>query len=181
MRTSYNILNLSYGDLLKSITTVKNPQKIVEIGILDGYSLECFIKNSNKNTLIEAFDLFENFNGNHAYKNELINRFSHFSNVKIDYGNFYELDNIIDNNIDIIHIDIANNGDVFEYAIDKYLPKLSEEGILLLEGGSNERDCVEWMKKFNKPLINPVIQKYSNAGLNINVYGSFPSITIIKK
>ena len=37
MRTSYKNINLSYGDLLDSITLVKNPKKIVEIGILDGY------------------------------------------------------------------------------------------------------------------------------------------------
>ena len=110
MRTSYKNINLSYGDLLDSITLVKNPKKIIEIGILDGYSLECFTKNSNKDTEIYAYDLFEDFNGNHSNKNELISKFSDFSNVKIEYGNFYELNNIIETNIDIIHIDIANNG-----------------------------------------------------------------------
>ena len=104
-----------------------------------------------------------------------------FSNVKIEYGNFYELNNIIETNIDIIHIDIANNGDVFEYAIKNYLPKLCENGILLLEGGSIERDKVEWMSKYNKPLIEPVIQKHIKNNLNIQVIGSFPSITIIRK
>ena len=181
MRTSYNNINLTYGDLLDSITLVKNPQKIVEIGILDGYSLKCFTKNSNKDTQIYAYDLFENFNGNHSNKDEIISNFSKYSNVKIDYGNFYELNNIIDSNIDIIHIDIANNGDVFEYAIQNYLPKLSENGILLLEGGSIERDNVEWMNKYSKPHINPVIQKYLKNNLSIQVIGSFPSITIIRK
>ena len=78
MRTSYNNINLTYGDLLNSITLVKNPKKIVEIGILDGYSLECFTKNSNKDTQIYAYDLFENFNGNHSNKNELIEKFSKY-------------------------------------------------------------------------------------------------------
>ena len=89
--------------------------------------------------------------------------------------------NIIETNIDIIHIDIANNGDVFEYAIKNYLPKLCENGILLLEGGSIERDKVEWMSKYNKPLIEPVIKKHIKNNLNIQVIGSFPSITIIRK
>jgi hypothetical protein len=181
MRTSYNNVNLTYGHLLNSITFVKNPKKIVEIGILDGYSLECFTKNSNKDTQIYAYDLFENFNGNHSNKNDIISNFLNFSNVKIEYGNFYELNNIIENNVDIIHIDIANNGDVFEHAIKHYLPKLSENGILLLEGGSIERDNVEWMNKYNKPLINPVIQKYKKNNFNVEVIGSFPSITIIRK
>ena len=181
MRTSYRNINLTYGDLLDSITIVKNPKKIVEIGILDGYSLECFTKNSSKDTQIYAYDLFEDFNGNHSNQNEVISKFSDFSNVKIEYGNFYELNNIIETNIDIIHIDIANNGDVFEYAIKNYLPKLCENGILLLEGGSIERDKVEWMSKYNKTPIEPVIQKHIKNNLNIQVIGSFPSITIIRK
>ena len=83
MRTSYNNANLSYGDLLNGITMVKNPKTIIEIGILDGYSLECFINSSTKYTQINAYDLFENFNGNHSNKNELIEKFSKYPNVRI--------------------------------------------------------------------------------------------------
>ena len=78
MRTSYRNINLTYGDLLDSITLVKNPKKIVEIGILDGYSLECFTKNSSKDTQIYAYDLFEGFNGNHSNQNEVISKFLDF-------------------------------------------------------------------------------------------------------
>ena len=181
MRTSYNNPDLTYGDFLNGITMIKTPKKIIEIGILDGYSLECFANSSNNNTQINAYDLFEGFNGNHSNKNELIKNFATFKNVKIEHGDFYNLHHNIDYDIDIIHIDIANNGDVFEYAIQNYLPKLAENGILLLEGGSIERDNVEWMSKYNKPKINPVIQKHFNNNINIQVIGSFPSITIIKK
>jgi len=54
-------------------------------------------------------------------------------NVIINYGDFYEVHKDI-SDVDIIHIDIANNGDVFEYAIKNYLPKLSENGIMIMEG-----------------------------------------------
>ena len=148
---------------------------------MDGYSLECFINSSNKDTQINAYDLFEDFNGNHSNKNELMEKFSKYSNVQVECGNFYELNNIVGNNIDIIHIDIANNGDVFEYAMQKYLPKLSENGVMLLEGGSIERDNVEWMNLYNKPKINPVVKKYMDNNLNIQIIGSFPSITVVRK
>ena len=91
----------------------------------------------------------------------------------------YNLHNLIDN-VDILHIDIANNGDVFDYVIHKYLPKMSKNGVILFEGGSIDRDNVEWMNKYNKPKINPIIQKYIEQGYNITIYGSFPSLTIIK-
>ena len=122
-----------------------------------------------------AYDIFDKFNGNHAKKNELVSIFKKYNNVTINYGDFYEVHNII-SDVDIIHIDIANNGDVFEYAINNYLPKLSENGIMIMEGGSVERDNIEWMIKYNKPKIQPVIKKYG-----LNVVGTFPSMTIIKK
>ena len=52
---------------------------------------------------------------------------------------------------------------------------MSENGIMIMEGGSEQRDNVEWMIKYNKPKIQPVIKKYG-----LNVVGTFPSITIIK-
>ena len=178
MRSSYLEKDLNYGDLLGSITNLINPKKIVEIGILDGYSLECFAKNSGKTTDIIAYDLFDDFVGNHSYKDQLDKMFKNSTNVSINKGNFYEVYETI-NDVDIIHIDIANNGDVFEFAIKNYLPKLSAKGILIFEGGSISRDNVEWMHKYNKPLIQPILEKYANL-LNIKTYGEFPSLTVIK-
>lgn len=84
------------------------------------------------------------------------------------------------NSIDIIHIDIANNGDVYEYSIQHYLPKLSSSGIMILEGGSKERDEVDWMNKYNKPKIYPIIEKYSKK-YNIKTFGINPSLSLISK
>lgn len=181
MRTSYSNSELNYGDLLQTITYSIQPKNILEIGILDGYSLTQFISASNQNTLIKTYDLFDEFNGNHADKTILENKFINNQNVSIEYGNFYDLHkDISDNTIDIIHIDIANNGDIFEYAIENYLSKLNINGIMILEGGSIERDNVEWMKKYNKSPIYDVLQKYKET-LEIKVFGKFPSITLIRK
>ena len=179
MRSSYMTKDLNYGDLIGNIVYLLKPKKIVEIGILDGFSLEIFANNSTNETDIKAYDLFDEFIGNHAIKSVLDDKFSKFLNVKINKGNFYELHNLLEDEIDIIHIDIANNGDVIEYAIKNYLPKLSKNGILLFEGGSLERDNVEWMQKYNKTPIHPLLQKYENV-LDISIIGSFPSITLIK-
>lgn len=179
MRTSYSNIDLNYGDLITSISSAINPSKIVEIGILDGYSLEQFINSSNNNTNICAYDLFEDFNGNHSSRQLLEEKFKIYNNVTIEYGDFYKVYELIDN-IDIIHIDIANNGDVFEYAIKHYIPKLSKSGVMILEGGSITRDNVEWMKKYNKPMIHPILEKYKDY-LEIKTFGTFPSLTLIRK
>jgi len=145
----------------------------VEIGILEGFSLEHFRRGSRADTTIQAYDIFQEFNGKHADKDTLEEQFSEYPNVTIEYGDFYTLHEQVEN-VDIIHIDIANNGAVFEYAMQHYLPRLSENGIMLLEGGSQERDNVEWMAKYSKPKIQPVVEKY-----RLKVIGTFPSITVI--
>lgn len=180
MNSSYNNKDIDYGHLIEAVTMSINPKKIVEIGILDGFSLTHFINSTNEAyTNISAYDIFDKFNGNHANESELKERFKSYENVEINYGDFYELHkNMANNSIDIIHIDIANNGEVYEYAIQHYLPKLSSSGIMILEGGSKERDEVDWMNKYNKPKIYPIIEKYSK-NYNIKSFGNKPSLTLI--
>ena len=177
MNSSYNN-KVTFGDVLESIVFAVNPRSIVEVGILDGFSLKCFADSSSKDTVIRAYDIFEEFNGNHADKETLTTSFEGYNNVLINRGDFYKVHSDI-NDIDIIHIDIANNGDVYEYAIKHYLPKLSEKGILIMEGGSMERDNVEWMPKYNKPKIQPIIEEYRNR-CYIKTIGRFPSVTLIR-
>ena len=58
--------------------------------------------------------------------------------------------------------------------------KLTKNGVIIMEGGSSERDNIEWMIKYNKPKILPVINKYKSQ-YDIKTIGNIPSITLIKK
>ena len=114
MNSSYNN-KINFGDIISAITFLKKPQKIVECGILEGYSLSKFIENSSSNTQIVAYDIFDKFNGNHAIKDKIIKQFSPHKNVNIEHCDFYNVFKLHENkSIDILHIDIANNGDVYE-------------------------------------------------------------------
>jgi predicted O-methyltransferase YrrM len=158
------------------------PKTILEIGILDGYSLMNFVKATDPSfTQITAYDIFEKFNGNHSHEERIREMFKNNQHVEIQYGDFYEVHKSINNSeLDLIHIDIANNGDTYAYAIEHYLPKLSARGIMLLEGGSKERDEVAWMTKYNKPKIDPLLAKYQEL-YNIKTIGRLPSLTLITK
>jgi hypothetical protein len=61
-----------------------------------------------------------------------------------------------------------------------YTNKLKDNGIIIMEGGSYDRDNIEWMIKYNKPKIKPVLDRYKDT-FNINTFGIIPSITIITK
>tara|TARA_Y100000817_G_C16786828_1_gene513207 strand:- start:515 stop:1054 length:540 start_codon:yes stop_codon:yes gene_type:complete len=177
MKSSYKN-SICFGDLIANTTFIKQPTNIVEIGILEGYSLQKFADNA-PNANIRAYDIFDKFNGNHAIKTDIIKKFSNYSNISILDGDFYEIyKSLNDNSVDILHIDIANNGDIYEYVFNHYVNKLSSGGIIIMEGGSIKRDNIEWMKIYNKPKIQPIIEKYSKK-YNIKTFGELPSITII--
>ena len=180
MISSYNN-KIDFGHIISTITFLKKPKTIVECGILEGYSLSKFIENSSSNTQIDAYDIFDKFNGNHAIKDKILQQFNMYDNVNIDYGDFYDVyKKYEDKSIDILHIDIANNGDVYEFMFQNYLNKVKDNGIILMEGGSEERDNIEWMIKYNKHKIKPILDKYSQE-YDIKTVGKNPSITIIKK
>ena len=73
MNSSYNN-NVNFGDILKSITYSLDPKTIVEVGILEGFSLKCFVDASSSDTIIDAYDIFDEFNGNHADMRNLITK-----------------------------------------------------------------------------------------------------------
>ena len=170
-RTSYTH-TVDYGDVIRGITAAISPKRIIEIGILDGFSLEA-LRSAAPRATIDAYDIFAEFNGNHADQAALERKFSAHESVSIQYGDFYQLHKQIAP-ADIIHIDVANDGDVFEFAIKHYLPLLSPGGVMLLEGGSQERDKVPWMDKYSKRPINPVV-----ASLGLQVIGTHPSLSVV--
>jgi len=152
---------------------------VVEFGILEGFSLKIFEEMCDKDCVIQAFDIFENFNGNGA-KRDIEKLFTN-DNVSIFEGDLFYLENHFENkSIDILHIDIANDGYVYEFVFQNYVSKIREGGMIIFEGGSKERDEVEWMVKYNKPKIQCVIEKYRDKGFDIKTFGSVPSITFVK-
>lgn len=176
MPSSY-LNNFNYLNLFDTITYLKKPNLIIEFGILYGDSLQSFADNSSRNCKIYGYDIFDDFVGNHAEKEKIIKKFENYQNITIDYGNFFEIYNDIPNNIDILHIDIANDGNTYDFMFKNYMKKMNRDGIIIMEGGSKERDLCEWMKKYEKPSINNVLV---NCQYNYKIIGEFPSMTIFQ-
>lgn len=177
MRSSYK-QSVNYGDVIKASLFGKNCKNIVEIGILDGFSLQ-ILAETGANVI--AYDIFDDFIGNHAIEDQLRDRFSIVQNVQINYGDFYYIhEHLIDNSLDILHIDIANNGHVIEFMFHNYIKKMKRDGIIIIEGGSLERDNIEWMIKYDKLPIKPTLERFSDR-YDILTIGTIPSITFIKQ
>ena len=86
--SSYKLNN--YSLVFELFIKQFNPKKIVEFGILDGYSLDIFAKFSPPSTQIYAFDLFEDFIGNSSEEKKIRERFKLFPNVFIEKLDFLQ-------------------------------------------------------------------------------------------
>ena len=117
---------------------------------------------------------------------------------RFEYGSRYDLimktyiggfekqiyiDKLNDNSIDLLHIDISNNGDILVNMIDIWGGKLSPDGMIAFEGGSIERDNVEWMKKYNFKSIGETLMNNPMIKMEwcFQVLEPFPSLTLLWK
>ena len=175
IQSSYKLNN--FDSIFKIICENVKPKSLLEIGILDGYSLNSFVRYTSNETKIVAIDLFDEYkykNSNYEFIN---NSFNKYKNVEISHGDFFNYYKK-SGKFDIIHIDISNDADVYKFSIENYFPKVNE--LLLLEGGSKERDDVLWMKKYKKPKINKFLNEIKN-DYSFQTIDLFPSLTIFYK
>lgn len=184
MRSSYHS-SVEFGEVLRAIVATKTPvRKIAEYGILDGFSLDIFDRESPVDCTVEARDVFEEFVGNRPNETMLLASFAdRRPKTKVLYGDFYKAAvDLEDGAYDIIHVDIANDGLVYRTALVSLLPKLADGGLLLLEGGTKERDEVPWMSAHKKEPMAPVAQEWKKIpGLTVHVFGTFPGLTMVSR
>lgn len=184
LKSSYKQTNLNYGHIFQLLVGLHRPKVIVEFGILEGFSLSHFVKaglSMEKPPSITAYDIFDEFIGNHANL-EIKEKFKDHPNVSIKKGNFFEIyKETPDCSIDILHVDIANDGKVYEFAVQNYMRKLSPKGIMILEGGSKERDEVDWMKKYDKVKIRDFLERHTELNFDYIILEAYPSVTIIRR
>lgn len=203
MRSSY--IENDYGSLLTEyiFCGTWQPSSLVELGVLDGYSTLALAKGVEKlNRLknftppFDAYDLFEDYEFKHGKQEEVQNLLKEHGVdkfVNLRKGNAYEVHTNypdvqydstgeqITRGIDFLHIDISNTGDTLRKIMELWHPKMSWRALILIEGGSEERDNVEWMRKYNAPSIkkeietNPIINKYYHYG----TYLRYPGLTVM--
>lgn len=206
MRTSY--AQNDFGTLLTSYIVSWRPSSLVELGVLDGFStisiangikrlqeLEVLRGSSYVWPKLDAYDLFDDYKYKHGELADVQQRLKEYSvadYVNICKGDAYEVhknyrdiqydrDGNPGNGLDFLHIDISNTGASLRNLMELWHPKISARGLVIIEGGSEERDNVEWMRKYCFPSIkqevtmNPMIQKYYIYG----TYFAFPSMTVL--
>lgn len=196
MRSSY--IQHNYGELIKQYIMAWQPRTFVELGVLDGYStlhiaqgIKWLKERRGYQFHLDAYDLFDDYPYKHGSKEAveaLLKEHSMSEFVNVYKGSAYEVhknypDMVLEegSGIQFLHIDISNTGKTIKDLMELWHPKIAARGLVLIEGGSDERDECDWMKEYGAPSIkeeirsNPLINKYYQYGS----YFEFPGITVM--
>ena len=157
------------------------PKKVVEFGTLNGYSAVCIamaLKDNDHGHLF-AYDLWEKYSYKKSQRNvclENLTRYGLEDYVTLGQADFWSwIREPVD--FDLLHIDISNTGQIVKDAYEALKGNLDRGSVILFEGGSQERDQVDWMLKFKKP---PIYSLKDKIGYEI-LCKEHPSISMIEK
>jgi predicted O-methyltransferase YrrM len=191
IRSSYKENNI--GRILEIMTLGNKPNFIVECGILDGYSLYHFAKATKLNSEADyfdghvvAYDLFDDYeykHGNAVDVHNMLKAEGTSDYVTILQGDAYKVhQQHEEHSIDLLHVDIANDGNTFLKMFELWNCKISKTGMIVFEGGSQERDQVEWMKKYKKRPIQVALNLLGrNKKWEVRVIKDWPSLTVMRR
>lgn len=173
----------SYGDFFYALIRVYQPEKVVELGTKAGYSAYHIARGlrANGQGSLDCYDLWENYQFNSVPKSVAQENLKEFKDIvsltltdAIGIEKRYKT-------IDILHIDISNEGGILEKIVPGWIDKIGQ--VIIIEGGSAERDNIEWMIKFKKIPIKKWLEDFSRRRGDIEYFTiePFPSVTIIRK
>lgn len=179
IESSYQINDI--GKTIYNYVLEHKPKLIVEFGCLYGYSTVAIglaLKELGQGKL-KCYDLWENYQYKHSTIQQTIENVKKYG-VE-DYVEFIQMDYYewLNNpeQFDMMHLDISNTGDTILKTYEILSNQINNGSIILFEGGSEERDNVEWMVKYNATPINSIKEQTNYQLLDPN----FPSLSVIKK
>ena len=177
----------SFSKLFYFLTYYLKPTQISEFGVLGCYSIISMAlcaKHFELKCSITGYDLFEDYSYTSFALSDAIERVDQFGlKNDVQFQKCNALDgNLIENTLlesDLTHIDLSNEGDIYSRILSSEFKK---DSIIILEGGSIERDATTWIKEYGAREIAPTIQNFASQrnDIKISVINSFPSVTILQ-
>lgn len=178
IESSYQINNI--GKTIYNYIIQTKPKLVIEFGCLYGYSTVAIgmaLKELGQGKL-KCYDLWENYQYKHSTIQQTIENAKQYD-VE-DYIEFIQMDYYTwlsnPEDFDLMHLDISNTGDIILKTYNTLKDKIKQGSTILFEGGSEERDNIEWMIKYNATPINSIKNQVNYNILDTN----FPSLSLIK-
>lgn len=169
----------NYGELFFSFMRIYQPETVVELGTKAGYSayhMARGLEANGKGNLI-CYDSWEH---DAMYKMARRNLKGFEKIVQLERRDALGLERNHEK-VDILHIDLGNHGGILEKIIPLWIDKITQ--LIIIEGGSSERDKRSWMIKLKVMPIKKWLEDFSriNADIEYFTIEPFPSLTIIRK
>jgi hypothetical protein len=131
----------NYGELFYTLVRLYKPQKIVELGTRAGYSAYHMAQGLKENGhgSLDCFDLWEeNYGAGSISRSVAQENLKEFKDVvKLTLKDAAGVHEAYEN-IDILHIDLDNDGELLEKILPPWIAKTRQ--LVIIEGGSIERD-----------------------------------------
>ena len=171
-----------YGHFFYALARAIRPRCCVELGVLQGFSLLAVAAALRDNGAgsIRGIDLFEDYPYRHAQQADVEN---HIRACGLENWSGITSANALlahdrHKDLDYLHVDLSNDGDTYRFVFRHWAGKVRQA--ILMEGGSADRDQVEWMVKHGKSPIVPAIDEIRRAHpeWTIVVLAPYPSLTV---
>lgn len=176
----------SFKDFFYNLVRKEKPYLCVELGTFGGYSAFCTALALRDNGLgeLDCYDLWDLYSYNKQPKDVAEKNLADLP-VHLFQENAYKAhDNYADDTVDYLLVDLSNDGDTYEIILKNWLPKLTDNATVVMEGGSEMRDSIMWMEKFRKKPIFKTLQENTWIKDNYDFVimpDPFPSITVFRK
>lgn len=173
----------NYGELFYSLMRIYRPKKVIELGTKAGYSayhIARGLKDNHQGSLY-CYDLWEKYPFNSFPKKSAEKNLKEFKDIiSLTLQDVAGVEKK-HQTVDILHVDLNNEGAILEKIIPCWIDKVRQ--LIIIEGGSSERDKVKWMIKYKKMPIKSWLKDYRLKRVDIEylTIEPFPSITIIRK
>ena len=171
-----------YGYLFYALAWVLRPKRCVEIGVFHGFGLltvDAALRDNDFGTVI-GFDLFESYAYSHGHHAEVQDSIAALGLGRWAMAVQAEAESISQrfDEVDYLHVDISNDGQIFGWMFDEWAPKVAQ--IMIFEGGAAERDRVPWMIDYNRVPIGEALdeRRRRQTDWQIVVPRPCPSVTL---
>ncbi len=129
---------------------------------------------------ITGYDLFDAYPYRHAERDQVTRQVARSGLQDWVAIEASDIDDVHERweSVDFLHVDVSNNGDTYRRVFDHWSRRVRQ--VIVLEGGSTERDNVAWMLRYQKPAIAPALADLERAhpGWSFTVLAPFPSLTV---
>lgn len=192
MQSSYALNR--YDSVFRSIVSAYQPITCVELGTLEGYSAVAIGKGLKENHKkygipgkLICYDLFEDY----PYRNAPVE----LTRINIEKEELHDFVILCKwdaykahefhkpESVYLLHVDLSNDGDTVDKIMESWDPLMVRGGVILFEGGSEERDQIDWMVKYNRPSIKKALEtnKIIEDKYVFSTYFKFPSLSCLLK